>query len=465
MIVDASPQVQYVCDERALAAKLCTLSQYGNFIVPHNTTGTSIYSTALDLKKNETAPAEIALYKVEYTGYYCVAIIPANLENNTSYYFDAFIEWRLPYGNLPATDYPKLLFYGAFSLVYLTVGIFWGFQSYRYWNDILPVQHFLSATIFYLVVEMAVNWGFWEAYNQTGSPSYALLAVVVLLNSGRSSMSFFMLLVVCMGFSVVKPSLGPTMTKCVILACTHFFFGVIYSLGVMLLSPESAGFLVLLAVFPLSMTMSAFYVWTFTSLATTISSLELRKQHVKATMYKRLHRLLVFSLIMVVVIFILNMFAFSGRNEVDWAARSWKWRWVMLDGLLNILYFVVFVVIIILWRPTYNNQRYGLQQISQDEEEAIALENQLRRTEGSGHGDDEYDDDTAIFELGDDDMSDDDGHRYKSTPTSQRTPVAAVGPRTDTLLSRRQTNDENEDRDELSSKHTEYGGIGSFTIL
>jgi uncharacterized membrane protein len=30
--------------------------------------------------------------------------------------------------------------YGAFACVYLAVGIFWFIQSYRNWDDILPVQ-------------------------------------------------------------------------------------------------------------------------------------------------------------------------------------------------------------------------------------------------------------------------------------------------------------------------------------
>ncbi|KAI7853219.1 lung seven transmembrane receptor-domain-containing protein, partial [Circinella umbellata] len=398
----------------------------GNFIVPQDDQEeSSIFTHAFDLKKSEeTKDPEIALYKVENTGYYCVAILPANLENDTTAYFDSWIEWREPYGNLPASDYPKLLFYGVFALIYLCVGLFWGVQTFRYWQDVLPVQHFLSGAIFFLTVEMAVNWGFWEAYNQTGSPS--------LLNAGRNSMSFFMLLVVCMGYSVVKPSLGSTMKKCVILALTHFFFGVVYSLGVMLLSPETAGFLVLLVIFPLALTMSAFYVWIFSSLTATIHTLEMRKQHEKVKMYKRLHRLLIFSVIMVVVIFILNMFAFSGRNEVDWAANSWKWRWIMLDGLLNALYFTVFFTIIILWRPTRNNQRYGLQQISQDEEEAMDLENQLRHTDGHHSGDGNHlNDETAIFEVGDDDLSDDEHHDKVRlmTVSSNKKKISAEQPR------------------------------------
>lgn len=42
-------------------------------------------------------------------------------------------------------------------------------------------------------------------------------------------MSFFMLLVVAMGLSVVKESLGRTMLKCQILAGAHFIFGSEYN--------------------------------------------------------------------------------------------------------------------------------------------------------------------------------------------------------------------------------------------
>ncbi|KAJ8655827.1 hypothetical protein O0I10_008491 [Lichtheimia ornata] len=412
-----------VCDEEAITQRLCNASSYGEFLVSSGDSHSSIFTTAIHLNKSE----ESALYKVDNTGYYCVSILPANRDNESISTFDATIEWRNPYGNLPAGDYPKLLFYGIFSLIYLAVGLFWGIQSFRYWSDILPVQHFLSGTIFFLIVEMAINWGFWEAYNQTGSPSYGLLALVALTSAGRNSMSFFMLLVVCMGYSVVKPSLGATMKKCVVLACTHFFFGVVYSLGVMLLDPETAGFLVLLVIFPLAITMSAFYVWIFSSLGATINTLEIRKQHVKALMYTRLYRLLIFSVLMVVLIFVINMFAFSGSSEVDWDANSWQWRWIMLDGSLNLLYFVVFFVIIILWRPTSNNQRYGLQQISQDEDEAMDLEDQLRRAGGSrGLNDDE----AAIFEVGDDDLSDDGHDKVKlvSVPARQSTETRSSPP-------------------------------------
>ena len=41
--------------------------------------------------------------------------------------------------------------------------------------------------------------------------SRVLLVVVAVLNAVRNSFSFFLLLIVCMGYGVVKPSLGRTM--------------------------------------------------------------------------------------------------------------------------------------------------------------------------------------------------------------------------------------------------------------
>jgi hypothetical protein len=37
---------------------------------------------------------------------------------------------------------------------------------------------------------------------------------------------------------------------------------------------------------------------------------------------------------------------------------------MILDGWLNVIYFFVFAAIALLWRPTSNNERYGLQQLT-----------------------------------------------------------------------------------------------------
>jgi Lung seven transmembrane receptor len=61
--------------------------------------------------------------------------------------------------------------------------------------------------------------------HEKSTASTVFLFVVAFLDAGRNSLSFFMLLVVSLGLSVVRDSLGPTMRKAQLLSITHFIFG------------------------------------------------------------------------------------------------------------------------------------------------------------------------------------------------------------------------------------------------
>jgi hypothetical protein len=55
------------------------------------------------------------------------------------------------------------------------------------------------------------------------TPHY--ISTVAVLNAGRNSISFFLLLIVSMGLSVVTPSLGSVMHRVRLLTAFHFVFG------------------------------------------------------------------------------------------------------------------------------------------------------------------------------------------------------------------------------------------------
>lgn len=105
--------------------------------------------------------------------------------------------------------------------------------------------------------------------------------------------------------------------------------------------------------------------------------IETRKQHVKIIMYKRLLWLFVISVCSIFVIFIVNWLILIFFDLKTMQQSYWKYKWISLEGLLQILYFVIFLGIIFIWKPTQHNALYGLQQISQDEDEALDLEEQL----------------------------------------------------------------------------------------
>ena len=292
------------------------------------------------------------------TGYYCVATAPYTRDEK----YTAIVTFQNAYGELPATQIAKLPFYGGITIAYAVVGIFWAFLYVQNRHDILAVQNYITAILGFLVVEMLMTWGFYDYQNRHGNNagSKVLMMIVAVLNAFRNSFSFFLLLIVCMGYGVVKPSLGKAMTIVRWLAVAHFVFGVIYAIASLTIRPDDAGPWVLLVILPLSATLTAFYIWTLNSLSLTMKDLRERKQHVKAAMYKKLWWCILISIVVIFGFFFLNSFTFVGVREPNFAPTHWQTRWFVLDGWLNLVYFADVCFVAYMWRPTANNRRFAM---------------------------------------------------------------------------------------------------------
>ncbi|KAI1340478.1 lung seven transmembrane receptor-domain-containing protein [Xylariaceae sp. FL0016] len=360
---DDALQKELICDPDNVSSGLCEESDLGEWILSPNATeksGNLILTQAIHLK--DASPIN---YPIKKTGYYCVAAFPYSSPD-----FTGVIEFREAYGELPATQIPKLPFYGGITILYAVVAVFWGFMYYQHRYDILPVQNYITAILVFLVVEMLMTWGFYDYLNRNGSNVGAkvLLVIVAVLNAFRNSFSFFLLLIVCMGYGVVKPSLGKTMVYVRWLAIAHFVFGLVYAITSLLISPDSAGPFVLLIVLPLAGTLTAFYVWTLNSLNFTLKDLRERKQTVKEAMYKKLWWCILISILVIFGFFFFNSFSFASATDPDYVPFHWKSRWFILDGWLNLVYFADVAWVAYVWRPTANNRRFAMSdEIAQDE--------------------------------------------------------------------------------------------------
>ncbi|SPQ26144.1 99b60ce6-898c-46a0-98d3-f16aa11c4170 [Thermothielavioides terrestris] len=354
------PQKVGICEQQWVDVGLCNKTDIGRFIVSPNATEKSvnvILTKAMHLK--DSAPIK---YPITKTGYFCVAIV----------------EFRNAFGELPATQIPKLPFYGGITIAYALVLVFWGFLYFQHRSDILAVQNYITAILIFLVIEMLMTWGYYDYLNRNGSNvgSQVLLVVVAVLNAARNSFSFFLLLIVCMGYGVVKPTLGRTMIYVRWLAIAHFVFGIVYAITSLVVNPDSAGPLVLLIVLPLAATLTAFYVWTLNSLNLTLKDLRERKQHVKENMYRKLWWCILVSILVIFGFFFFNSFSFASARDPDYVPFHWKTRWFVLDGWLNIVYFADVVVIAYVWRPTANNRRFAMSdEVAQEDDGTFEIAN------------------------------------------------------------------------------------------
>ncbi|OAA59382.1 Transmembrane receptor, eukaryota [Cordyceps fumosorosea ARSEF 2679] len=369
------------CNQAYIDSGACNSTDLGEFILAQNATEKSnafILSKAVHLKSS--GPIK---YSIKETGYYCLVTQGFNTDE-----YSAVAEFRNAFGEISATQIPKLPFYGGMSILYALMAVYWGFLYYQHRHDILAVQNYITAILVFLVFEMLMTWGFYgmnpsvalfsqpkltviDFQNTHGSNAgaKAFLIVVAVLNAARNSFSFFLLLIVCMGYGVVKPTLGRTMIYVRYLAAAHFVFGLIFATTSLLSSPESVGPFVLLIVLPLAGTLTAFYVWTLNSLNLTLKDLRERKQHAKEAMYKKLWWCILITVVVTFGFFFLNSFTFASIHDADFVPSHWKTRWFVLDGWLNIVYLADVAWVAYVWRPTANNRRFAMSdEIAQDDD-------------------------------------------------------------------------------------------------
>ncbi|KAI9632189.1 major facilitator protein [Dioszegia hungarica] len=337
-------------------------------------------------------------YQVAKTGYYCVGIVPVTLVNSRSVsarqathaeYAGEVLFRNTFEGELPAVEYPKINLYLGLSVIYLALGLGWGFLCFKHFRELLPMQYYISGTIAFLIIEMLAQYAYYRYINKHGggTTSIVFLFVIAILNAARNSLSFFLLLIVSMGLSVVTQSLGGVMTRVRVLTGFHFVFGVMYAVGTVQVALDSANlFLVLLLIFPLSFSLTLFLMWIIISLNATILHLSQRRQKQKLLMFQNLWRILVVSVIAVLAFFVVSSMSLSSRLDEDYAPRNWRWRWVLLDGSLAGIYLGAFAAVAWLWRPTRDNVRFAMsQELAQDENEADAEDYEIDSLERGTH--------------------------------------------------------------------------------
>ncbi|KAJ1557254.1 hypothetical protein HK405_000439, partial [Cladochytrium tenue] len=197
LLVNATAERAVTCGEpNTITAGLCTESQRGTYIIRNDTAPVApIFNEVASFGSSfPTDDSGLSVYKAVYhvdvTGYYCVVVDGLVTVENATYVdtsyttiFTAFVSYDNPYGELPAADYPKLPFFGLIAATYFIIGCIWFIGAWMSWKDLLQLQHYVTAVIFFLMVEMAFNCGFYAFYNNYGYSSYALLIIVVVLNA------------------------------------------------------------------------------------------------------------------------------------------------------------------------------------------------------------------------------------------------------------------------------------------
>ncbi|XP_031632590.1 transmembrane protein 87A [Contarinia nasturtii] len=322
------------------------------------------------LKANETRPilsnrkpqvANNPVYIIQSDGVYLFALI---IKGNKDYNASVHIEMRGKYGFLSAVDWPLLPFYGLMCLIYVLFGVIWLLVSFMQWRDLLRIQFWIGGVILLGMLEKAMFYAEYQSINSTGVSVRGAVLLAEWVSCAKRTLARMLVIIVSLGFGIVKPRLGPMLHRVVGTGALYFVLASVESyLRVMNIKSDPNN-QILVASIPLAVLDSAICWWIFTSLVQTTRTLRLRRNMVKLTLYRHFTNTLIFAVLASVIFMLFSI----KTHRLSKCLTDWKDLWED-EAFWHILFSLLLLVIMILWRPTNNNQRYAFTPLLDPEDE------------------------------------------------------------------------------------------------
>jgi hypothetical protein len=389
--MDYWPQHQFCCTAQALDAGLCKGESLNSLIIPKDLPQATIQSFLLH--SGETIKfahdSNINHHDISESGMYVILMASCD-PSSQPIYLNGAIDSLDPYGYLPADLFGDLPFYMLLAGCYTLLALYWMVVCTLYYDQIIPLQLWISCVLAMGMIETTAMYSHYERWNQDGTYSLDLMMTGLVFGVAKRTMSRVVVLLVSLGYGVVKPSLGDDMPKVVQLGSAYFVVSVIYVFLVNFPSKHKSAedddmdYLSLL-VFLLAVIDTVFYIWIIQSINSLLASLAARQQGTKYLLYRNFRTILflalffamIWGLYSTVIIFDYgnsqssNNDSGSGSTSGDVAINTWQRMWTV-DALWELTYFLVLSFIAHMWAPSANSQRYAysaeLSQLEDDEE-------------------------------------------------------------------------------------------------
>ncbi|MBA0779294.1 hypothetical protein Gotri_003561 [Gossypium trilobum] len=303
---------------------------------------------------DEVATLRSRSIKITKTGMYNLYFIhcDVNLKDLT---VEGKTIWKNPNGYLPGRMAPLMNFYGFMSLAFVILGIFWFSQYARFWREIFPLQNCITLVITLGMLEMALWYFDYAEFNESGIRPVGITMWAVSFGTIKRTVSWIIILMVSMGYGVVRPTLGGLTSKVIMLGATFFLASevleVVENVGAVSdLSGKARLFLVL----PVAILDAFFILWIFTSLSATLNKLQARRMTVKLDIYRKFTNALAVAVI-VSVGWICYELYFKLNDVYN---EQWQSAWI-IPAFWQVLSFSLLCVICVLWAPSQNSMRYA----------------------------------------------------------------------------------------------------------
>uniref|UniRef100_F6ZJJ7 Transmembrane protein 87B n=1 Tax=Monodelphis domestica TaxID=13616 RepID=F6ZJJ7_MONDO len=256
-------------------------------------------------------------------------------------------------------------FYMVMCIIYILYGILWLMWSACYWKDLLRIQFWIAAVIFLGMLEKAVFYAEYQNVNTTGLSSQGLLVFAELISAIKRTLARLLVIIVSLGYGIVKPRLGTVMHRVIGLGALYFIFAAIEGIMRIIGGPNHVAVLICDIILAIIDSIFAWFI-SFTVLAQTMKTLKLRKNTVKFSLYRHFTNTLIFAILASIIFMIWT----TKKFRLAECQSDWMELWVD-DAFWRFLFSLILLVIMFLWRPSANNQRYAFTPLIDDSDDEI----------------------------------------------------------------------------------------------
>lgn len=363
---DKNGDLRWCCWEDAIDLGLCKgrPEEYGKMIID-KTKFTGQYRTiVVPGSGHQELHAKFGKMNVNGpTGKYVLVMSNCNVEGRDLNASGQYV-WMSDHGYLPGDLFGEMYFYIIMTTLYAFLFAWYGLNMKMHEESRIPIQNYIALTIGIGFAEVFFRAGDYWIWNEDGLRFWFAMYTGILMGVIKRSISRCLVVMVSLGWGVVRDDLYDHLRKIYILGGVYFFtsgaadivkiFSIVEN-EVLATSVEQELFdFVAILTFVVAAIDVYFYMWILDALTGTMQYLEDMNQKMKLQRYLKLRLVFLISVLFAVVWAVFGIV----NSYMDARMLEEKHEW-SVQAAWEVNYFMVLTSVSYLWKPDPNAKEYA----------------------------------------------------------------------------------------------------------
>lgn len=392
--------LRWCCNAEAVALGLCTSGDKTSGRLMIDSTKFTGNHRFVTVPREGPMSKQIRYGKMEEneSGNYVVLFANCN-EMGREIYVTGDSVWKSKHGYLPGELYGFMYFYTFITLVYFGLLVWYGICMYVNEEHRIEIEKWIFLAIVLGLVEMIFRTADYFVWNADGYRSTFIIWIGVLAGVLKQGISRCLIVMVSLGWGVVRDSLGSAMRLIVVLGTAYICVSavrdlmIVYAIEDMNKISYNEQQHLFNAVKALTLAVSVidviFIMWILDALNNTMLYLENMNQTRKLERYLKLRCLFLFSLLFATVWAVFTIVDTINVEGIVAEEHAWA-----IDAATEVNYLFVLIGVALLWQPNPNAREYAyvmeLPAMGTDGENELELTDNVPSAadsdDGSDHG-------------------------------------------------------------------------------